>query len=117
MQRSRLYDGTVSVVAMTSDSQSGNPGSIPGRSPANQADHPSEVDKLVAISRQWVTAVEYCGCKCTWPYDGRMKTMLPEAQTTSCGFLRLTCRLINDVSHYRTLNGHIYIDDRYIFQR
>jgi Reverse transcriptase (RNA-dependent DNA polymerase) len=33
----------------------------------NQTVHPSEVDKLVAISRQWVTAVEYCGCKCTWP--------------------------------------------------
>ena len=45
-----------------SDTQSDNPGTILGRgSPANKAVHPSGVDKLVAISRQWVTAVEYCG--------------------------------------------------------
>ena len=45
-----------------SDIQSDNPGSIVGRgSPANQAVLPSGVDKLVAISRQWVTTVEYCG--------------------------------------------------------
>ena len=30
-------------------------------SSANQAVHPSAVDKLVSISRQWVTADEYCG--------------------------------------------------------
>jgi hypothetical protein len=40
-----------------------------------------------------------------WPYED----YAADAQTTSYGFLRLTCRLSNDVSHYRTLNCHIYI--------
>jgi hypothetical protein len=65
--------GAVSVMVMTLDSLSDNLGSIPGRSPANRTVHPSEVDKLGAISKQWVTAIEYCECKCAWPYDGCMQ--------------------------------------------
>jgi hypothetical protein len=30
-----------------------------------------EVSACVAISTQWATAAEDCGCKCVWPYDGR----------------------------------------------
>ena len=49
-------------MASASDTPSDNPGSILGSSsPANQVVHLSKVDKLVAIRRQWVTAVGYCG--------------------------------------------------------
>ena len=48
------------IVVNASDTQSDNPGSILGRgSPASEAVHPFGVDTFVAISRQWVTAVEF----------------------------------------------------------
>jgi hypothetical protein len=52
----------------------------------NQAVHPSGVGKLVAISLQWVTAVEDCevkACGCTM---AGVWTMQPEAQTTTRWF-------------------------------
>jgi hypothetical protein len=47
-----------------------DPGSNPGAGTANQAIYPSGVGKLVAVSKQWVTAVEGCGDKSVRLYDG-----------------------------------------------
>jgi hypothetical protein len=53
----------------------------------NQAVHPSEVGKLVAISMQWVTAVEDCEGK-----RGAVRRLACElcirmAQNTTCGLI------------------------------
>ena len=46
------------AVVNASDTQSDNPGSIPHGAAHRPSNRPSGVDKLVAISGQWVTAVE-----------------------------------------------------------
>jgi hypothetical protein len=43
---------------------------FPGADTVNQAVHPSGVGKLVAVSVQWVTAVEGCEGKSVRRYDG-----------------------------------------------
>jgi hypothetical protein len=56
---------------------------------ANQAVHPSVVDKLVAISMQWVTAVEDCEGKSVRLYDGwRMDYAAGWRKLSHVGFLQ-----------------------------
>jgi hypothetical protein len=73
-------------------------GSNPGVDAVNQAVHPSGVAKLIAVSIQWLTAVEDCkgkACGCTMAGVWTM-------QTTSCWFPAVcTGNLRSSVSRLR----------------
>jgi hypothetical protein len=60
------------------------PGSNPGARTVNQTVHPSGVGKLVAISIQWVTAVEYCEGNSATVYDGWRADYAAVGTSVSC---------------------------------
>ena len=80
----------------------------PRYAPANQAVHPSGVDKLIVIIRQGITTVEYCGLKFIRLYDdwyvacaavGRSYCMVVSCSCTSSW----TLALIDDERSYLRL--------------